>query len=142
MVLILAAVAVGALVASVVATRADAAGRVQRAFSGRDSTVCGQLVNNPDAFKAMQALRAEHAKDMQAWYDRYGQDPTSTAAQQALQKLREEHLSEMQSLFKKYGSAAPRVAPSPGNGWGPGAGGSGGYGGGMMGGGMMGGTVL
>ncbi len=145
-VLILAAVAVGALAASVVATRADAAGRVQRGLSGRGAGACGRLTSNPEAVKAMQGLRDEHMKDMRAWYDKYGQDPTSTAAQQALQKLREEHFSEMQSLFKKYGIAAPRVAPSPGNGWGPGAGACDGYGGGMMGGdygsGMMDATVL
>jgi hypothetical protein len=90
---------------------------------------------------------------MQAWYQQYGTDPSSAAAQAALQQLREEHWSDMQQLFKKYGVKAPARAGQGGGMMGGaggcggacgGAGGAGqgaGYGGGMMGsgGGMMGG---
>ena len=40
---------------------------------------------------------------MQAWFDKYGADPTTSAAQAALTELRTEHQSDMQALLTKYG---------------------------------------
>ena len=34
-------------------------------------------MSNPKALDAMQALRAEHQKEMQAWYEQYGSDPSA-----------------------------------------------------------------
>ena len=80
-------------------------------------------MSNPDAVKAMQTLRAEHRQDMQAWWQKYGSDPTSATAQKALQQLRQEHWNDMQQLFKKFGITVPQN------------GAQGAYGPGMMGGG-------
>ena len=119
---------------------------------------CGALMSNPKALKAMQELRVEHQKEMQAWRDRYGAEPNSAEAQDALRQLRQEHWNDMRALLKKLGVNVPDgagpgmmgsgagcgVAGGGGCG-GPGtsAGSGAGYGGGMMGGGyggMMGGT--
>jgi hypothetical protein len=90
---------------------------------------CRTLSSDPAAVKDMQALRAEHQKEMQAWWQKYGSDPSSTAAQQALQKLRQEHWDDMQQLLKKYGVTAPSTRPGAASpGWGRGMMG-GGYGG-------------
>jgi len=123
------------------------------------SGACGALMGNPKALKAMQELRAEHQKDVQAWNAQYGSDPTSGEAQAALQKLREEHWNDMRSLFKQFGIKAPRTVGPGGMMQGAGVGGCGGacgsagaagtgqgtgYGGGGMmgsGGGMMGGST-
>jgi hypothetical protein len=73
--------------------------------------VCRSLMSDPAAVKEMRARRAEHVKDMQAWWQRYGSDPTSSAAREALKKLRQEHWHDMQQLFKKYGIARPGADP-------------------------------
>ena len=84
----------------------------------RQGGVCRQLMNDPKALKAMQALRAEHLKDMQAWNDKYGADPTSAAAQKALRELRQEHWNDMRQLLKKYGITLPDRGPGMmGGGW-------------------------
>jgi len=127
----------------------------------RRTAACRTLMSNPQAFKEMRALRADHQKDMRAWYSKYGADPSSAEAQAALQTLRQSHWSDMKALFKKYGVTAPASAGAGvcggsggmmdaggscvgggcgGQGGGAGAQGTG-YGSGMMGsgGGMMGG---
>jgi hypothetical protein len=152
MIVIAAAVAVVGL--SVVAVASGAA-KVKNPFRGR--AACGQLMSNPKAVAAMQALRSEHRQEMQAWYDKYGADPTATDAQAALKTLRQEHWSDMKALFEKSGVEVPEGAGpgtcggqggmmGGGNGScggagggagcaGPGSGNQGaGYGGGMMGG--------
>ncbi|HET6476567.1 MAG TPA: hypothetical protein VFH93_10885 [Thermoleophilia bacterium] len=96
---------------------------------------CGALMNDPAAWKDMQAQRAEHQAAMQAWFDKYGVDSNSAAAQAALDQLRAEHWNDMGELLKKYG-VDPAATPRGGA--------TGGYGAGMMGGsgdgaGMMGG---
>ena len=116
---------------------------------------CADIMRSPAALKAMRALRAEHWKDMQAWRDKYGADPTSAEAQAALQALRRQHWNDMKALLQKYGvkvpsGAGPGGAASgagcvgaggggcggvAGSATGAGAGSSPGYGPGMMGGG-------
>lgn len=112
---------------------------------------CGSLMSDPAALQAMQALRQEHLKDMQAWRTTYGGDPSSAAAQAALSQLRQEHWQDMQRLFKQFGITRPSggmmrpwtqpsAGPSGGGIYGPGMmggqnGGTGTYGPGMMGGG-------
>ena len=123
MIVIAAAVAVLGL--SVVAVASGAA-KVKNPFRGR--AACGQLMSNPKAVAAMQALRDEHRQEMQAWFKQYGADPTSAEAQAALRTLRQEHWNDMKALFKEFGIKVPKGA-------GPGI--CGGQGG-MMGGGMMG----
>jgi len=150
---VLTAVAVVALTVVAVAYGATRAGGATQRAKG--SGACGALMSNPQALKAMQALRAEHQKDMQAWAAQYGGDPTGAEAQAALQKLREEHWNDMRLLFKQFGVKAPTTVGPGGMMQDAGAGGCGGacgsagatgtgqgagYGGGMMGsGGMMGG---
>ena len=40
---------------------------------------------------------------MQAWFDTYSADTTTSAAQAALTELRTEHQSDMDALLAKYG---------------------------------------
>ena len=98
MIVIAAAVAVLGL--SVVAVASGAA-KVKNPLRGR--AACGQLMSNPKAVAAMQALRVEHRQEMQAWYDKYGADPASAEAQAALKALRTEHWNDMKALFKQFG---------------------------------------
>jgi hypothetical protein len=51
----------------------------------------------------MQELRTEHRAGMQAWFDKYGADRSTSAAQDALTELRTEHQNEMKALLTKYG---------------------------------------
>ena len=96
---------------------------------------CGALMSDPAAWKDMQALRAEHFKDMQAWLKQYGSNSGSSAAQAALAKLRSEHWNDMRALLQKYGAGSATSGSGPATG-GPGSGYrgmmGGGYGGGMM----------
>jgi hypothetical protein len=144
-----AAVALSVVAVAYGATRASAtAGRAVRGGA------CSTLMSNPKAIKAMQELRAEHQRDMQAWIGQYRSDPSSAEAEAALQKLREEHWSDMSGLFKRFGIKVPATLGPRGMMSGAGPGGCGGacgsaraagagqgtgYGGGMMssGGGMM-----
>jgi hypothetical protein len=68
---------------------------------------CRTLMTNPQAVKEMRALRADHQKDMQAWFAQFGSDPKSAAAKTALQKLRQSHWADMKALFEKYGVKVP-----------------------------------
>ena len=122
------AVTVAAIGLSLVAV---AYGATKTTRAGKSRGACATLMTNPQAVKDMQALRAEHQKDMQAWWDKYGSDPNSTTAQAAMQALRTEHWNDMKALFEKYGVAVPATA-------GPGTCGNGGNG--MMGGGGCGGA--
>jgi hypothetical protein len=142
MIAIMASVAVAGL--SVVAV-ASGATTIKNTCSGRGA--CSALTSNPEALKAMDALRTENRAEMQAWYAKYSADPTSAEARAAHQKIREEHWSEMRALLEKYNVAIPEGAGpgSGGQGGMMGGGGGGGCGGagGMMGGnggGMMGGA--
>jgi hypothetical protein len=141
------------------ATKGSGSTKRTRTLAG----ACAQLFKNPQAVQDMQALRAEHQKEMQQWWATYGNGPTGADAQAALKELRAEHWNDMKALFDKYGVKLPANA-RPGNagygmmgggagcgGAGCGAGGAGcggfgqsgttGTGYGMMGGGMMGGTT-
>jgi hypothetical protein len=136
-----------AVALSVVAVAYGATRTTAERRAARDAG-CGVLMSNPEAVEAMLALRAEHQKERQAWYEQYGSDPSSAEAQTALEQLREDHRDDMRGLFEEFGIARPDGA-GPGGmmGSGGGCGGAGaraGQGagcGGMMGsgGGMMGG---
>jgi hypothetical protein len=102
--------AVAVIALSVVAV-AYGATRTTRRAAG--NSTCGALMSNPKAVKAMQALRAEHQKEMQAWKDKYGADPTSAEALAEHKRLREEHWNDMRGLFKELGLKAP-TGPGPG----------------------------
>jgi hypothetical protein len=123
------AVTVAAIGLSLVAV---AYGATKTTRAGKSRGACATLMTNPQAVKDMQALRAEHQKDMQAWWDKYGSDPNSAEAQAAMKALRTEHWNDMKALFAKYGVALPANA-------GPGT--CGGGGNGMMGGGGCGGAA-
>jgi len=151
-------VAVVAVVGLSVVAVASGAAKVKNPFRGR--AACGQLMSNPKAAPAMQALRDEHRQEMKAWYGKYGKDPSGAEAQAALKTLRQEHWNEMKTLFKEFGVEAPKgvgpgvcggqggmmgnggSGPCGGNSDGAGCAGPGsgvgnqgsGYGGGMMGG--------
>jgi uncharacterized membrane protein YgcG len=104
----------------------------------RRAGACRTLMSNPQAVKEMRALRAEHQKDMQAWFSQYGSDPNSAAAKAALQQLRQSHWGDMKTLCDKYGVKVPSGSGS-GSGSGVGAGACGGSGGMRGGGGSCGG---
>jgi hypothetical protein len=87
----------------------------------------------------MVKLMQEHAKDMAAWWQKYGKDPTSAAAQAALQQLRSEHQADMQKLGLPSGSPSSGTGAAP---RGPGMMGGGSTGGGTMGGGNAGGGMM
>ena len=106
--------AVAAIALSIVAV-AYGATRSQSTSGDDRGGACGALTGDPEALTAMQDLRADHQKGMQAWFDLYGSDPSSAEAQAALQKQRAEHWNDMQILFKKLGITAPQGA-GPGNG--------------------------
>ena len=140
-------VAVVAAVALSVVAVAYGATRTQTERRAAGNGACGVLMNDPEALDAMQALRAEHQNERQAWYELYGSDPSSAGAQTALQELREEHWNDMRGLFEELGIEVPEGAGpggmmGRGGGCGGGCGGAGqgaGYGGMMgSGGGMMG----
>ena len=89
---------------------------------------CGALLDDPAAAAELQVLRTERRADMQAWFDKYGADRSTSEAQDALTELRTEHQGEMQALLTKYGIDASLCT-------GGGMMGGGGHGGGMGGGG-------
>jgi hypothetical protein len=95
-----------AIMLSVVAV-AYGATRTTTTRRAAGNAACGALMSNPKALEAMRELRAEHQKEMQAWYQQYGSDRSSAEARAALQKLRAEHWNDMQELFKKFGIKAP-----------------------------------
>ena len=154
---VVAALGLSVVAAAYGATRSGNTKRA-RSFAG----ACQQLFKNPQAVEDMQALRAEHQQEMQAWWSKYGSDPTSAEAVAALKELRTEHWNDMKALFDKYGVKLPANAGPGimggfgmmgggggcgGGGCGQGGAGCGGFGQGgitgagygMMGGGMMGG---
>ncbi len=114
---LVAVLAVGLTVVAV-ALGATAAQPWSRGEGG--AAACGALMADPAAAKAMAELRAEHRAGMQAWFDKYGQRPTSAEARRALQKLRADHWRDMKAVFGKLGIERPQ---------GGGAGGTGGFGG-------------
>ena len=138
MIVIVAVVGVLALAAAAVALGAGPA----KWRPGGGGGACGTLMSNPKALRAMQDLRVEHQKDVQAWSDKYGADPGGAEAQSALRALRQAHWNDMRDLFKRFGIAVPsggtRGAGACGGACGGTAGSSSGttsgYGGGMMGG--------
>jgi hypothetical protein len=98
--------AVAAVALSVVAV-AYGATRTSTPRPAAGNGACEALSSDPRGLEAMQALRTEHRAEMQAWYDQYGSDPSSSEAEAARQTLRTEHWTEMQDLFKKLGVEAP-----------------------------------
>jgi hypothetical protein len=76
----------------------------------RRTAACRTLMSNPQAVKEMRGLRAEHQRDMRAWYGKYGADPSSAEAQATLQTLRQSHWNDMKALFKKFGMKVPAGA--------------------------------
>jgi hypothetical protein len=67
---------IGAVALSVVAVAYGATkGETQRREA--EDNACGALMSDPEAFEAMQDLRAEHRQEMQAWSEHYGSDPSS-----------------------------------------------------------------
>jgi hypothetical protein len=96
--------AVAVIALSVVAV---AYGATRTTWHAAGSNACDALMGNPKAVKAMQTLRAEHQKEMQAWNDQYGADPSSAEAQASLRQLREEHWNDMRGLLKKLGIKVP-----------------------------------
>jgi len=87
--------------------------------AGQGGQGCGGsgLMQDSEARNEMWALRDEHRGEMRQWWETYGDDPSSVAAEKALQELKAEHAADMRALFEKYG-----VEPPPGLGQGgPGA---------------------
>jgi len=63
----------------------------------------GAMMGGAVTVKDMRGLHAEHQADIQAWFDKYGADPSSAVARTALAKLRAEHWNDMRALLKNYG---------------------------------------
>src|SRR5450830_1018306 len=95
--LVLCAVALVALAAAFGVSRATAATSMHLASTAAQSgsAGCYRLMSDPASSKAMQPLHTAHVKDMQAWQERYGKDPTSAEAQAALKTMRKQHVREM-----------------------------------------------
>jgi hypothetical protein len=107
--LVIGAVGLVALAATFGVARATAETSMHRASASAqgNGTGCERLMSDPAAMKAMQPLHAKHVQDMQAWRERFGQDPTSTEAQAALKAMRKEHVGEMRSALKEAGIKVP-----------------------------------
>jgi hypothetical protein len=107
--LVIGAVGLVALAAIFGATRATAATSMHRGAESAQGTSagCERLMSDPAAVKAMQPLHAEHVRDMQAWQERFGTDPSSAEAQAALKALRREHLRDMRSALTEQGIKVP-----------------------------------
>jgi hypothetical protein len=112
--LVIGAVSIVALAAVFGVSRATASTSMHRVAAGTpgDKSGCSRIMGNPTAMKAMQPLHAEHVKDMQAWRDRYGSDPTSAGAKAALATMRSEHVRDMRTAFQKLGIKLPAGACS------------------------------
>ena len=110
--LVLGAVGLVALAAAFGVSRATAATSMHRASTAAQSgsAGCYRLMSDPASSKAMQPLHTAHVKDMQAWQERYGKDPTSAEAQAALKTMRKQHVREMRAAFKKLGIKVPAGA--------------------------------
>jgi hypothetical protein len=110
-----------------VATAATKTGTPAATHAGTGACL---VTDNPKAAAELRVLRADFWKARQTWFQKYGANRTSEAAQTALQKLRDAYHAKVQAVFDKYGIDARA-----------GSQGGGGCGGGMMrgGGGMMGG---
>jgi hypothetical protein len=89
------------------------------------------LRNNPAAFDAWLALRADHMTELRAWCGQYKGNLRSPEAQAALQTLWQDHWNDMKAFYQQYADGTSWVCPALGM-----------WGGGMMGGmgGMMWGT--
>jgi hypothetical protein len=103
------ALVVGAVVAGVSVTRATAMTTHHRdaAAAGVPGGGCQRLMKDPKAMQVMHDLHPEHLKDIQAWRDRYGSDPSSTEAKQALTRLWREHRAETKAALREAGVKAP-----------------------------------
>src|SRR5450759_2128838 len=110
--LVLGAVGLVALAAAFGVSRATAATSMHLASTAAQSgsAGCYRLMSDPASSKAMQPLHTAHVKDMQAWQERYGKDPTSAEAQAALKTMRKQHVREMRAAFKKLGIKVPAGA--------------------------------
>jgi methanogenic corrinoid protein MtbC1 len=87
-----------------------------------------ELLANDEFRAELNTLRDAQQEAMDAWWDKYGEDPDSDEAREARETLREDAASAMQELAAKYGVELPEGQ----------AGFRGKRGGGFMGGGMMG----
>jgi hypothetical protein len=106
--LVLGAVALTAIAATVAVAKASANSNHHRAASNSASpSACAKLTQDPTANAAMQQLHQEHAAGMKTWQDTYGADATSPRAKQALADLRKQHLADMRALFSKLGIKVP-----------------------------------
>lgn len=108
-ILILVALGIVAAVAAVGVTRAGAMTTHHRGATAATggSAGCQRLMQDPKAMQVMHTLHADHQKDIQAWRDKYGANPSSPEAQQALTQLWREHNQEMRAAFEKAGIKVP-----------------------------------
>ncbi len=80
---------------------AAASGSAERGGGLRDQI---RDLMSSDAFRADAAeLRDAHEAAMDAWWDKYGDDPRSAEAVAALEKLRDEQRAKMNALLEKHG---------------------------------------
>ena len=109
MIVIVAVVVVVGLSAAAVAYGAT---KVKNPFRGR--AACGQLMSNPKAVAAMQALRASIARRCRRGTTSWQQTPTTPTRRSALKTLRQEHWNDMKALFKEFGIEGAQRAPGRG----------------------------
>ena len=91
------------LVLAVTATAFAAGGDGLRHRLHGGGGTCAGLMQSGDSSSAMRQLRNEHMNEMQAWFDKYGADPTSPAARDALLAMRKHHSEEMRGLVGRSG---------------------------------------
>ena len=64
-------------------------------------------LEDPEARAEAGALRERHRAEMHEWWESYGDDPRSDAAQGALETLRERHREQLRALFEANGVELP-----------------------------------
>jgi hypothetical protein len=65
-----------------------------------------ELMQNPELRDDLLALKDQTENAARAWWDKYGDDPTSAKAREALAKLRDQQRAKFEALLEKYGVSA------------------------------------
>lgn len=62
-----------------------------------------EVMRDPELREELWALRDRQQHALRAWWEEYGDDPSSAEARRALQKVREEQRAALEELGEKYG---------------------------------------
>jgi len=84
-------------------------GRDEAAAGGPGAALRG-LLQDPEFREDLWTLRDRQQQALRAWWDEYGDDPTSDEARDARDELRDAQRSALQDLMEKYGVERPDAA--------------------------------